>query len=106
MKTKDTDTTQSGRSLAATPLFAWIGSKWFLRWHIAHLVWVMSAIPLLGFAGWKVFFDGDAAWNVFIFGWVAAGIWLRFDSFLEARTDEGRAELYAEIEDSSTEANN
>ena len=93
--------------LATAPLFAWVRSRWFLRWHLAHLIWVMSAIPLLGFAGWKAIFDGDAAWTIFIFGWVAAGIWLRVDSFLEAQTDEVRADLDAEIEaqDSSTEAN-
>lgn len=91
------------RGLPPVPLFAWVRSRWFLRWHITHLAWVASAIPLLGFAGWKAIVESDAGWNIFIFGWMVAGVWLRVDRYLEARTAEVARELDEKL--STAEAN-
>ncbi len=89
--------------VGSSALFAWVRSRWFLRWHITHLAWVASAIPLLGFAGWKAIVESDAGWNFFIFGWVVAGVWLRLERYLEARTAEVARKLDENL--STAEAN-
>lgn len=85
--------------LGSSALFAFVRSKWFLRWHITHLVWVLSAVPLLVLAGWKALAERDLAWTAFVWGWIGAGIWLRVDSFLTSRCDVVRQRLANELEE-------